>query len=353
MRIDIHNYEAFFLDHVEGNLDAEQEKELFAFLEEYPQLKAELESFEPVTLEADVVGLDKNLFKKNDPNEEMLIGYVENVIDEKSRREVENLAVQNVALAKELRMYESALLEADLKIKFPHKNKLKRGGVVIYLQSNPTYLRVAAALLLLVGLFFLVSKLNTKDGATESKPILAVEGGKKGVKGSGINDKSVTPQPEGKSVAVNAKEKKQQMTQGKNSVVPQFMAKREPNVQKDQAPVISNTVSINTHTVLANNEAPRKEERDSVVVAQVMPENKTTYQSYYNYSADDDDAEPVQAKQEITASANTGKKTLFQRLTNAAKKVNDLGVKKVDGEEQNGTRSLSIGGFVLSETVSH
>lgn len=49
-KINIHNYEAYFLDFVEGNLTESQLVELNHFLEENPDLKSELEAFEIVEL---------------------------------------------------------------------------------------------------------------------------------------------------------------------------------------------------------------------------------------------------------------------------------------------------------------
>src|SRR5690606_5516515 len=49
-KINIHNYEAFFLDFAEGNLSENQLVELNIFLAENPDLRAELEAFEIVEL---------------------------------------------------------------------------------------------------------------------------------------------------------------------------------------------------------------------------------------------------------------------------------------------------------------
>lgn len=49
-KINIHNYEAFFLDFAEGNLSPDQILEVEAFLEAYPDLRDELASFEIITL---------------------------------------------------------------------------------------------------------------------------------------------------------------------------------------------------------------------------------------------------------------------------------------------------------------
>ena len=42
-KIDLNNYEAYFLDLMEGTLSAEEKHDLFAFLELHPELKAEME----------------------------------------------------------------------------------------------------------------------------------------------------------------------------------------------------------------------------------------------------------------------------------------------------------------------
>ena len=57
--INIQNYEAYFLDFIEGNLDASLQKELDAFLNKHPELKQELEDFEMFTLEAETIEYTK------------------------------------------------------------------------------------------------------------------------------------------------------------------------------------------------------------------------------------------------------------------------------------------------------
>ena len=50
MKINLHNYEAVFLDYYEGNLSAEDVSELLLFLENHPELKEDFESFENIVL---------------------------------------------------------------------------------------------------------------------------------------------------------------------------------------------------------------------------------------------------------------------------------------------------------------
>ena len=61
MDISRENYESWFLDYLDGRLDAGQQGILRAFLEFNPDLRLELESMEPVRLEAEDVRYEMKL----------------------------------------------------------------------------------------------------------------------------------------------------------------------------------------------------------------------------------------------------------------------------------------------------
>ena len=66
MNITRDNYESFFLDYLEGSLDPSMMEQMHAFLERNPDLKAEMEEFEQVSLIADpVLFMEKEKLKKN------------------------------------------------------------------------------------------------------------------------------------------------------------------------------------------------------------------------------------------------------------------------------------------------
>ncbi|MBK9190552.1 MAG: hypothetical protein IPM77_03080 [Crocinitomicaceae bacterium] len=67
-KINKHNYEAYFLDYLEGNLSAEEKADLFAFLEENPALKNELDlELNDLTLDpSSLIFADKNKLKAED-----------------------------------------------------------------------------------------------------------------------------------------------------------------------------------------------------------------------------------------------------------------------------------------------
>ena len=68
MSINRHNYEAYFLDYYEKNLNPAQVKELMSFLDHNPDLKDEFNDFELISLESDnqVSFPSKQSLKKNE-----------------------------------------------------------------------------------------------------------------------------------------------------------------------------------------------------------------------------------------------------------------------------------------------
>ena len=67
MKINRDNYEAFFMDYLDGNLDESVVNDFIEFLQKNPDLKEELTSFESVSLRPEnIVFNQKNkLFKQN------------------------------------------------------------------------------------------------------------------------------------------------------------------------------------------------------------------------------------------------------------------------------------------------
>ncbi len=358
MEINLHNYEAFFLDYKEGNLDAAQEQELLAFLEQYPQLKVELDSYEDPdsyreVLEPEIVFENKPSLKKIELSDEAIIAYVEGVADHKTKVEVEKRAAENSAFRREVKLYENTVLVPEL-VKFPNKAKLKRGGAIIYLQNNPAVLRVAAAMLLLAGLFFLVSKLNVSESKEGSQPILA-EGTQKENTAPVKNDLKEAFRPTNEKSMASANEKtKEAVVKDQNSEVRPHV-KNDPPKKNETPLLVTNTLSpVNSNTVLASNNATKGSDTLLAKNKDMNPVNTTTntatYKSWYNYELDSDKEEE---KPVAIASTAPVKKTFFQKVTNAARKVNEFGVKKVAGEEGTEKNSLTIGGLVVTETTSN
>lgn len=127
-KIDRNNYEAFYLDYLEGNLSKENSARLKLFLEENPDLKAELEEFEMVEVSPEpVVQFNKELLKKNITNnniEDYIIASIEEQISTDDEIELQEFLKKTPEAQKLANRYKKTILP-KLTIFYPHKNKLK------------------------------------------------------------------------------------------------------------------------------------------------------------------------------------------------------------------------------------
>ena len=138
--IDITNYEAFWLDYIEGNLSKEDESQLFCFLELNPELKKELDDDLPILEEESIHFKDKELlyrsFSKNSSLKDkeidgVMIAHVEGLLTEDESTELKAESKKLEWVKKDLKYFEATRLSPDLSIKFNEKSKLKKEGRVI------------------------------------------------------------------------------------------------------------------------------------------------------------------------------------------------------------------------------
>lgn len=146
-KINIHNYEAYFLDYSEGNLNTEQLHELKHFLDKHPDLEEELHGFKNCSLpkmdeSASFTGKDKLLkderYKLNQL-EMLLIGKIENEL--KAEEELKlALELMNPSVHAEYTQYQKTILREDKKVSFKGKTNLKKHTAKPWLR----YVSVAA-----------------------------------------------------------------------------------------------------------------------------------------------------------------------------------------------------------------
>lgn len=147
-KINRHNYEAYFLDYLEGNLSAEDKQDLFSFLEKNPDLKSELDmDLSDVSLNPSAIIFenkeslkteDESILTLNTVNVWMLESVEKNLTASK-QKELEGF-VRKHQLEKSFSAYQAAILKPDLNLVFEDKRKLKVAtGIVI-----PLYMRVAS-----------------------------------------------------------------------------------------------------------------------------------------------------------------------------------------------------------------
>ena len=180
MRIKRENYELFFVDYFDGNLSEELTRELFAFLEKHPDLKAEFEAFEPVALHPDKVTFPgKDHLKKpaiisvgaiNESNfEDYLIAHHEGDLSETEQRELKAFLNENPSLQKEDKLFALLKLHPDKEIVFKDKDSLKKRGAVLPFTRVSRW--VAAASILLLAALYVINRPQERESLLPLSPL--------------------------------------------------------------------------------------------------------------------------------------------------------------------------------------
>lgn len=175
MKIDIHNYEAFFLDFVEGRLDDASTLEMLAFLRKHPDLKAELESFSDIRLESsDVIFKEKNQLRKFDFQnshvtlnnfEDYCIAHYEKLLSSTESEKLFNFLALNPERQNDFQLYGKTYLKADASVVFEAKPFLKKRPKGVIRTVILKWTAVAAGIVLIVSVFY-----NAPDKQTVSIP---------------------------------------------------------------------------------------------------------------------------------------------------------------------------------------
>lgn len=173
MRISLHNYEAFFLDYIEGKMSPAEVAELMAFLANNPDLKAELNNYDAITLAPSAnIFIEKDFLKKNvidiiSINEynfnELCIALLEGDLDTDTENLFEKYLQQNPEKLKEYKQYLKTILEPDKTIVFNEKRKLKHYKLVKHNGSVFAFVAVAASLLLFIMAYNILKNNNLKN----------------------------------------------------------------------------------------------------------------------------------------------------------------------------------------------
>lgn len=185
------NYEEYFLDYLDGNLKPELEQEFHDFLASNPDLKEELtemESEEAISIQPIHAIFDhKESLKQNElaqigqPNdtETTAIAYIENDLSTEQKKEFDKTVAQNPSAKKSFLLFQKTKLVADTSVVYKEKSGLKRVLVIGLTQMNfYKAISIAASLLLIFSLYFLVENPGLKDSGRISKaqnPPLGVE----------------------------------------------------------------------------------------------------------------------------------------------------------------------------------
>ena len=180
MNINRQNYESFFLDYLEGNLEDPLHAELMAFLAENPDLASELEGLDEMFLEPGRPSplhfkdrLRRDIFQVGGIDganvDEKLIASLEGDLNSEEEGHLEEFLRQNPAYNHDRELFRAAVLQPEKEIVFIGKERLKRRmGVLIAIRWHILGPAAAALLLLLLGWRILLP-----PGVPPEKPAIA------------------------------------------------------------------------------------------------------------------------------------------------------------------------------------
>lgn len=166
MKINRNNYESFFIDYLEGNLDEKLVDDFIEFLQQNPDLKEELSLFETVSIGQEEITFNKKelLFKeKYDAENEFnqaAIARIEGEISASEKTEFETYLSAHPEKQKEAEQFRLTKLKPDPSIIFSRKNKLYRqsAGRTVLLWTS----RVAAVFIVALSVYIFIDKTSNK-----------------------------------------------------------------------------------------------------------------------------------------------------------------------------------------------
>lgn len=179
MKITRDNYESFFLDYLEGNLEEIMIDQFLDFLEQHPDLKEELHLFENIHLPEEPAAFTgkKHLYKSPADEKEAFdlkaIALMEGNLKDDERKGFEAYLAKHPKLQKEAALFEKTRLAVDPNIKYPDKQKLyKTSGTVVLMNWLA---RAAAVVILLWGINSLFQGEKETMAPTQPKQVATVK----------------------------------------------------------------------------------------------------------------------------------------------------------------------------------
>jgi len=166
-RISTFNYEAFYLDYLEGNLKEEDVALLFNFLKKHPELEVDLDEF-PVLLPENFivdpmyinslkqVDIDSDAIHLNNC-EAFVIANVEQQLSVEKQNELFLLAKKNARVNELILEYSNIKLVPNSTIVYPNKSELKKSRRIVLWP----YIAAAASIVLFVLMY---------QGLTKNEP---------------------------------------------------------------------------------------------------------------------------------------------------------------------------------------
>ncbi|MCY1634637.1 hypothetical protein [Marinifilum sp. D737] len=155
-RIDRHNYEEFFLDYLEGNLNDSEKKNLESFLALNPDLKEELDEMCLLELEEEDIIFDKSSLKQipfETDFEDFCVAKLEGDLEQEEELAFTKYLNENLIGKAQYQLFERTKLKTDNDIIYPDKEELKRKERKIIPYWMISGVGIAASILLLFSVW--------------------------------------------------------------------------------------------------------------------------------------------------------------------------------------------------------
>lgn len=165
-KINISNYEAWFLDYQEGELSDAERKEVEYFLAQHPELKEELDAFENISLnDESALSFDfKDKLKRNTITQfnyqSWLVAMMEGDLTKEEILQTEKYLREHPSAKPELEIFKQTRILPDHRIVFEGKNDLKKGQRIIPFR---TWTGIAAAAVIALFILFYVQNSDNGD----------------------------------------------------------------------------------------------------------------------------------------------------------------------------------------------
>ena len=166
MNINRDNYELWFLDYLEGNLDEKLINDFLEFIRDNPDLSEELQLFDTVSLpESNLEYPHKSKLYKQTLDlpavfDSMAIGFLEGDLDQKEKISFEHFMQKHPEKNKELELFRLTLLSPDTSVCLKNKQRLYHQPVIRLMTSR--LLRIAAVFIFLFAFSQVMEKPTEK-----------------------------------------------------------------------------------------------------------------------------------------------------------------------------------------------
>jgi hypothetical protein len=329
-KINIENYEAFLLDHMEGTISKENLFELHVFAAQHPHLNIDLNDLELVALVTDEVSFEnKDGLKKAGISDEKFVAYIENELSPEEKQKIDVLCAKDEKSAKDLKLFHHTIIKADTSIVFESKNELKKQETKILWLFSREVLAAAASLILIMGLWFMfrnfvsgTETLNSQkiNGIGKANTITLHKSGSASSFTAEKKNDDILKHTNNNPVAYSTVKEKNNSLKEERELIANNTAKE--NTPKENFPVtntiaVSNTIAVN-NVVTANKDNSSKQEP---VKTSVNPNPKPYVILEKAYDEDE---------KQLASNVKGG---FWKRAMKALNGLNKLGVKRVNGTE--------------------